>query len=66
MTEAERLAVAERAARDATACIYQPHHPDALRDGLLRGFWVHRRGADEKSARSLAGDTGAEREGINR
>lgn len=41
MTEAERLAAAERAARDATADIYTRDTPDPLRDGLLRGWFKH-------------------------
>lgn len=41
MTNAERLAEAERAARDATANIYTPETPDPLRDGLLRGWFKH-------------------------
>lgn len=41
MTDADRLAEAERAARDATADIYTPETPDPLRDGLLRGWFKH-------------------------
>lgn len=40
--EAERAVMAQNYAASAEARPYQPGDPDALRDGLLAGFFAHR------------------------